>query len=290
MSDNANLAERVAALEKLGARQTGVGAKLLWLFGASSLVALLFGNLWLLQRELMDRRQASIEHHFWIVCQEMYPASIRTEAFLQLVRAGNQEWRSAHLDGLDLKGVALPNVDLRRADFRASTLAKASCVGTKFSQGKLTNTDFTEADLSQADLAGADLFKALLRHTLLRRANLRGAVMQQIEAQHASFIAANLSDAYLLMANLTGARLDAADLTGANLEAATLKSANLSLARLTGVNLKDADFTDCNWWRARGLTSDQLAHLIKTFPPSDKADASLREDYQAWLKKHQPVN
>lgn len=289
MSDNANLAERVAALEKLGARQTGVGVKLLWLFGASSLVALLLGNLWLIQRELMTRQQSTTEHHFWVVCQEMYPAPIRTEAFLHLVAAGNQEWRSAHLDGLDLKGVSLSNVDLQRADFRGSTLAKACCVGTKFSHGKLTNTDFTEADLSQADLAGADLFKALLRHTLLRRANLRGAVMQQIEAQNASFIAANLSDAYLLMANLTGARLDAADLTGANLEAATLKGANLSLARLTGVNLKDTDFTDCNWWRARGLTSDQQARLIKTFPPSDKADASLREDYQAWLKKLQPA-
>lgn len=289
MTENSSLADRVAALEKAVLGRSSTGAKLLWVFGLSSLLALLTCNLWLIQRELAARRQAGAEHDFWVVCHASYPQAERTEAFLRLVAAGNTEWRSARLNALVLNGVSLPNAELQRADFQGSSLARASCVRAKFAQGKLTSTDLSEADLSEADFAGADLFKALLRKAQLRRANLRGANLQQVEAQEANLVAANLSDAYLLMADLTKASLAAADLTGANLEAATLKGANLSLARLTGVNLKDTDFTDSNWWRARGLASDQLARLIQRFPPSERADAALREDYQEWLKKFEPA-
>jgi uncharacterized protein YjbI with pentapeptide repeats len=88
----------------------------------------------------------------------------------------------------------------------------------------------------------------------------------------------------MLMANLNGANLAGADLAGANLEAAVLKGANLSLARLNSANLKDIDLTNCNWWRARGLSSEQIAMLKEKFPAGEKSTASLREDYQSWLK------
>ncbi len=93
---------------------------------------------------------------------------------------------------------------------------------------------------------------------------------------------ADLSDADCLMANLAGGNLAGANLTGARLEAAVLKGANLSLARLYGANLKDTDFTNSNWWHARGLTSAQIEMLKKKFAPSENAPALLKEDYQKW--------
>ena len=287
MSDKPSVDERIAALEKMVSTNSSVGARLLWLFGVSSLLALLTGNLWLLNRAQMARVQSATEHDFWVV-SHAYPERERTEAFLHLITAGNKEWRSARLSGLNLAGLSLPNANLEHADFSGANLHQGSFVGARFTDSKLVNADLTKADLSEADLAGADMFKTLIRGAQLRRANLRGAVLQQVEAQGAVLIAANLADGYLLMANLTGAKLEAADLSGANLEAAILKEANLSLARLNGAKLKDADLTNCNWWRARGIASDQLALLIKNFPPTAKADVALRQDYQDWLKKLEP--
>ena len=95
---------------------------------------------------------------------------------------------------------------------------------------------------------------------------------------------ADLSDADLLMANLTGAKLIGANLSGAKLESAVLKGANLSLARLDGADLTDADFTNANWWAARGLTTKQLGALKAKFPPTATADHALKEDFARWAE------
>ena len=88
------------------------------------------------------------------------------------------------------------------------------------------------------------------------------------------------------MLNRIEAALEAcgADLDSANLEAAIFRGANLSLARLERANVKDTDFTDSNWWRARGLSLDQIKFLGKQFPPTEKSAAALSEDFQAWIK------
>lgn len=66
---------------------------------------------------------------------------------------------------------------------------------------------------------------------------------------------------------------------------AYLAGLNLADTKLPGVDLRDADFTDANWWRARRLTSEQIARLHKSFPPSAAAPPALRQDYEAWLKE-----
>ena len=93
---------------------------------------------------------------------------------------------------------------------------------------------------------------------------------------------ADLSDAECMMANLSEAKLMGANLSGAKLESAVLKGANLSLARLDGADLTDADFTNANWWRARGLTTKQIDLLKQKFAPTAKADPALKEDYARW--------
>ncbi len=285
MNGNSNLPERLAALEQTVAGKHNALFKLLGLFG----VLLLACNLWLISQARTSRRQSEIEHQFWVIGHGVYSHKARAEAFLGLVAVGNKEWRGAHLDWLNLQGVALPNADLQGADFKGSDLRNATLTGAKFAKAKLPQTDLTDADLSGADLAGVDLLQAQLRGAQLRRANLRGAILEQVQAPDAILVAADLSDAYLLMADLTGANLSAADLGGASLEAAILRGANLSLARLNNVNLKDADFSDANWWRARGLSSEQLARLLKKFPPGEESPAAWREDYEAWLKTMEPA-
>ncbi len=280
VSDNSNLPEGGPDTDEAAARKSNCGVRRFWPFGVLVLIFLLGGNLWWDKRSQTSAQRAEEEHQFWVVCHGEFPAQERVAAFLELVAAGNKEWRAAHLYGLNLEGVFLPDADLHGADFTGSNLAGSIFAGANFAKGRLQQTDLTEADLSRANLAGTGLYKVVLKRAQLRQANLRGAGMQEAEAQNASLQAADLSDAYLLMADLSGANL-----SGANLEAALLRGANLFLTRLSGARLQDADFTDSNWWRVRGLASDQIALLKRNFAPTAEAAASLREDYENWLKK-----
>ena len=84
-------------------------------------------------------------------------------------------------------------------------------------------------------------------------------------------------------ANFTGAKLDAAILSGAKLESAVLNGASLSLTRLDGAYLKNAEFKNANWWRARGLRTDQIEFLKQKYAPTADADPALKQDYTKWL-------
>ena len=100
----------------------------------------------------------------------------------------------------------------------------------------------------------------------------------------AVFVLADLSDANLVLADLSNANLTGTKFIGANLESAILRGAYLALANLKDARLNGADLTDSSWWRARGLTSDQIVEFAKTFPPTDTADESRRNDFGLWLK------
>ncbi|MCA9051720.1 MAG: pentapeptide repeat-containing protein, partial [Planctomycetaceae bacterium] len=68
-----------------------------------------------------------------------------------------------------------------------------------------------------------------------------------------------------------------------NLEAAVLRRADLALADLHGAVLTDTDFTNSNWWRARGLSVQLLDEFAVTFAPSPDAEESRRRDFTIWL-------
>ncbi len=252
-----------------------------WLAGLLVLGVLAGGFLFLKQARL----NAGLERAFWVVGHASFPVPERQAAFHQLVAAGNKEWRGAYLGGFQLADIKLPGVDLHDSDMEGSNFARASLVRARLKNVRLAFADLNEADLAEADVTASNLFKAHLARASFRQARLRGTVLEQVKATDAVFLGADLGEAQLLMADLTGANFTSADLTGASLEAAMLKGANLTFALMAGVDLKDADFTDANWWRARRLTSDQITWLKKNFAPTDNTPATLRQDYQAWLKE-----
>ncbi len=246
-------------------------------------VVVLTVNVWLSARMAEDVRRSSREHAFWVICQPGHSAAERAGAFLQLAAAGNKEWRSADLRDLNLARVKLTGVDLSFAQFDNANLAGADLAGARVFNCSFAQADLSGANLSEADLSQSQFYRANLRQTKLRRAKLRAAWLQEAQAEKADFILADLSDANCLMANLTGAQLTGADLSGANLEAAVLRGANLSLVRMDGAKLKDADFTNANWWHARGLSVEQINLLKKQFPPATNAEPALKLDYDKWV-------
>lgn len=261
---------------------TGQGTGLEWLLAGLLVLGLLSGGFLFLRHA---RRDAELERAFWVVGHKAFSVAERQAAFQQLVAAGNVEWRGAYLGGLNLADFKLPGVDLHDSDMEGSNLVHATLSRARVRNVRLALADLTDADFSEADVTASNLFKAHLARASFRQARLRGAVLEQVNATDAVFLAADLGEAQLLMADLTGANFTSADLTGASLEAAVLRRANLTFTLMAGVDLKDADFTDANWWRARRLTSEQLAWLNKSFPPTANAPAGLRQDYEAWLKE-----
>jgi uncharacterized protein YjbI with pentapeptide repeats len=245
-------------------------------------LAILTVNVILLVRQA--ERQASLtrEHFFWVLCQPGHSPAERLTAFHHLVAEGNREWRSADLAELSLRGFSSPRADLQQAGFQRSDLTGANLAGAKLNKASFTLADLSNADLADATLSEAQCYRATLKNASFRHAVLRAAVLQEVKAVNADLMVADLSDADCLMADFSGANLSGANLTGARLERSVLKGVNLSLARLDGANLTETDFSDSNWWHARGFTTEQLDFLKQKFAPLTNAPAALRDDYQKW--------
>lgn len=247
-------------------------------------LAVLTVNVISLNRHVLSQRQSGVEHQFWVVSQPGHSASQRREALLNLIQYGNLEWRSADLTGLDLAGIKMPAVKLHGSDFQNTTFAKADLRRADLSLSVLKMVDFSNANLEEANLNNSDLYRADLTGATLNKALQQSTILQEAKLIDAKLLVADLAEADLLMSDCTGADFSGANLTSARLEAGIFRNANLSLARLGGANLQDADFTDSNWWRARGLGSAELARLTKDFAPTTNAPPKLIQDFASWLK------
>ena len=286
MSDNSSPQERAAVAEPMSPRSAPAWSRPVLLTAIVAAVLVLMANIWLVSRLVQQQASETQEHFFWVLCQPGFTPTERARAFTRLVAAGNREWRSAELSDLDLRGISLPEADLTRAGFNRVNLVKAVLARAIINRATFTLCDLTEADLTEADVSETRCYRAVLIGATLRRANARAAVLQEVRAEHADFKMADLSDADCLMADLTGVDFSGANLSNTRLEGAILRNANLALTRLESANVKDADFTDSNWWRARGLTTAQLDILKKKFTPSENAPAALKEDYQKWASSN----
>ena len=287
MTESSSLQARVEELERRLSSRPGRIERVLPFVTGVLAVALLTLMIW--QNSLSNDHRASsdsvrIERQFWLLCHENSTSSQRTSAFLDLVAAGNTEWRSARLDKLELEGVDLSGADLHDARFEAGNLKRANLQNAVLQRASLRLCELRNADFSNAVMHSADLLKADFGGAEFRGTDLKSASLEQAIGREAVFVLADLSDANLVLADLSKANLTGARFNGANLESAILRGADLALANLTDARLKGADLTDSSWWRARGLTSDQIVEFAKTFAPTDAADESRRNDFLLWLQ------
>ena len=280
-----NLEERVSALEKAlsqapGGVTTGSrSSRRLWLLAALAALVLIAPQLWLWRAFDQVRKERTKEQSFWLLCHGKATPDERARAFLELVRSGNTEWRSARLSHLQLGGVDLQGASLAWANLDGSTLTGANLAGAVLTGCTFRNAKLAHADFSQAQLRGADFGGAGLENCDLRNADLRGAFMG----------GATMTGCNLTAADLSSADLRRAELSGANLSGAILRASNLELANLIGSDLSKVDLRDANWWRARGLTPEVVAEYRSRFPPSGQTDPKLQEDYKRWLAQLESV-
>ncbi len=179
------------------------------------------------------------------------------EVLLQGTAAWNA-WRQANpkimpdLQGAQLRGLELCNIDmhgadlsgaqLREAHLRRATLHKARLTEADLRWADLDESDLREGHLRQADLSGAHLRQADMRGVDLREADLCGANLIGANLTMADMRAARLCEAQLSEAQLHIARLRHADLSNADLREANLRGAQLRQTCLRGANLQEANF------------------------------------------------
>lgn len=276
------LEERVAVLESKAAPSKW-SARLL-LIPLIALISLLTINVRTLKQQFETEKSNSLESAFWKLCHSEVSPETRADCFLQLVASGNVEWRSALLDDMQISGLDLANQDIQLAHFRRgkfpdARFRAADLRSTTFDLCELPGSDFSNTDLSTAILFKGNLAKADFRDAILRTTSF-----EQSKVQNAVFVRADMTDGFLPMADLTGADFTAAKLTNANLEAAILAGTNLALADLSGAKIEDVDFTNSNWWRARGLSNRALTDLAERYAPTDAAPESRRRDFELWQK------
>ena len=257
----------------------------LWIASFSA-IAVLTANLFLLSSQIRHIARDSQQQAFWALSHPGITAEARTDYFLRLAASGNSQWKSAILKKLTLADADLSGTNLDSASFVSCDFTSAD-----LSEGVMNRTgfdlcDLSDADLSQSNLRNSSFFKATLAETDFRNADLLSATLEQANAHKANFVAARMGDIFLAMTDLTEADLTGADLSGGNLEAAVLKSADLALANFYGTHLEDTDFTDSNWWRARGFSSQQLDELTLQFAPTPEATKSRQRDFDIWLSRH----
>ncbi|MBM4367696.1 MAG: pentapeptide repeat-containing protein [Deltaproteobacteria bacterium] len=146
----------------------------------------------------------------------------------------------AELDGIDLAGARIGELDLSACSLRAASLSRATLAAANFAGATLTGSRLDQVACERCNFAGAELSGAEAA-----RANMNGANLSGSTADKGNWAAAQLVDA-----DLSGTRWTGVDLRGANLSRATLASVTweeclLFAADLTGANLSGARMARC---------------------------------------------
>jgi uncharacterized protein YjbI with pentapeptide repeats len=146
------------------------------------------------------------------------------------------------------KGDAGPSVDWQECNKSMLMLEGSDLAGAN-----LVDVDFTSTDLRGANLAGANLEKATLIRASLEGATADKASFARIEAyrtsfagisaQGASFASAEAQRSDFSKANLTGADFEKAELGRANFGGATITGTKFTLANLSRAEFQGAVFT-----------------------------------------------
>jgi len=149
---------------------------------------------------------------------------------------------------LNLEGVDLSDLDLRKFDFSGAKLKKANLSRSnllsvnlvradlsdaKLNSACLTNCDLRNSDLSRCDLMGSDLINANLSQAILIKAVFRGANLSE----------ANLTGVKTLNTCFSYCKLNGTDMTGADLLNSTMYRADLSSAKMSRLKLKGVELS-----------------------------------------------
>jgi uncharacterized protein YjbI with pentapeptide repeats len=222
--------------------------------------------------------------------EEMMPESPLTrEKIIERIARG-EGFSGEDLGGLDLSGLDMHGIDfidavLDGVNLKEAILASCNFKNVTLSKADLSSVDLKgavlkDADASEAMFAGADLRGADFRDAVFDQADLRHALLDDCNAENASFCEADLTGASLTNSRCRAADFSRSNLSGADLANAILVEASVEDAKGPGVNMSGADLSGL---RASGKTDFTGGNFQKAVGPYsiwehailDQADFSL---------------
>jgi uncharacterized protein YjbI with pentapeptide repeats len=192
------------------------------------------------------------------------------QAVLRIL-VGEELWRRAGIERLDLSYIIVRNADLRGVDLSNVVLLGAVLDGSNLRTAKFRGADLRSASLNDADLRGADFEHADLSGAHLSRADLAEARLTN---------EALLVDATLNEANLRDAELELVDATRANLAGAKLINARLNQAVVTEANLSGANLSGATLFGVNLVEASDLSGIVLS---GAQTDDTMRKQIEARL-------
>ncbi|PCK08825.1 MAG: hypothetical protein COA42_07280 [Alteromonadaceae bacterium] len=149
------------------------------------------------------------------------------------------------LDGIELIGLNLENMDFSKLSIRNAVIKECNLRNVDFISSNLEGTilqknDFTNAKLIAARLNRADLSDSIMTGANMLTASTIGTKFENIDFRGHDLSSLNLKQASLASCNLEGQKLTRINLANTNLKKANLKNTDLSHANFSGSNLTDA--------------------------------------------------
>jgi uncharacterized protein YjbI with pentapeptide repeats len=151
------------------------------------------------------------------------------------------------LSGHRLSSAILEDVDLSRANLRATEFCYSELSRVKMCEADLSESEFDGAKLEDVDFSKADLRQAELFLGVSRRLKFDEAQMSE-----AKLIKADLANVSFYKANLENANLRRMDLHDGSFYLANLRGANLTATKLFDVDLRETDVTGADFAYAKG--------------------------------------
>lgn len=144
--------------------------------------------------------------------------------FVERYQAGQRDFRSVKLEGINLDKINLKGADLRRAWIYGSVIRQAD----------LTGVNLENAQIKRCKLNGSNLTEANLSDTWIERVDLSEAICQRVL----------FKEAHLVQVNFQDANCEAADFSDASLRAVKVAGGIFTRCKLATIYVKDTDLSE----------------------------------------------
>lgn len=214
-----------------------------------------------------------------------FGVDLRTAAsFTKLTLDRASGFGGADLEGVDLTGASLQEIDFNFTNLSNAKLSQANLTGANLVSSKLNGTDLTNATLQKADF-----FLCAFTNTKLPGADLSSAYLSGVlSAVGADFTGARFDNSILAFSNIQGSNLKGATFVGAD-----IGDALFTLDQLRVANLRGAVFDNYGFYRSdlRGIDfsgasmkktvfTDVAVGPTTSFAGADLTGANFQQQFQ----------
>lgn len=149
---------------------------------------------------------------------------------------GRSGGEKANLEGYDLKGLKLTDVDLRYSNLKDSNLNKT----------ELTGVNFSNANLSNIKINNSNLLECKFHYTNMSRSDFSGSKLKDCQIYFSNLISSKFYKSNFLSTFIKSTELNGTALFSANIKSSNFENSNFQGVDFTKSIIIDTFFTRCD--------------------------------------------